>query len=117
MKCKKCGNEVDIGEVFCQKCGTAIQIVPEYNPLEDELEASVELPHDQFTEEQNRREEIRKMEEEKKKQLEVKRKKKQIQMLLCGFFLVFLVSGIVVGITIYLRYQEEHSFDYWYHSK
>ncbi len=114
MKCKKCGNEVDIGEVFCQKCGTAIQIVPEYNPLEDELEASVELPHDQFTEEQNRREEIRKMEEEKKKQLEVKRKKKQIQMLLCGFFLVFLVSGIVVGITIYLRYQEEHSFDYQY---
>ena len=40
LKCEKCGNEVDIGEIFCQYCGTPIQIVPEYNPLEDEIETS-----------------------------------------------------------------------------
>ena len=40
--CKKCGNEVDIGEVFCQKCGTAIQIVPDYNPLDSEIEVPLE---------------------------------------------------------------------------
>lgn len=109
MKCKKCGNEVDIGEVFCQKCGTAIQIVPEYNPLEDELEASVEMPHDQFTEELNRHEEIQEIE----KETTIKRKKR-IPIFLCGIFLFFLVSGIGIGITMYLRYQEEHSFDYQY---
>ena len=42
MVCKKCGNEVDIGEVFCQKCGTAIQIVPDYNPLDSEIEVPLE---------------------------------------------------------------------------
>ena len=42
MKCKNCGNDVDIGEVFCQKCGTAIQIVPDYNPLDFEIEVPLE---------------------------------------------------------------------------
>lgn len=114
MKCKKCGNEVDIGEVFCQKCGTAIQIVPEYNPLEDELEASVEMPHQQFTEELNRREDIQEMEEKKKQQLQTRKKQKRIQILLCGIFFLLLASGIGAGVTIYLRYQKEHSFDYQY---
>lgn len=114
MKCKKCGNEVDIGEVFCQKCGTAIQIVPEYNPLEDEVEASVEIPHNQFTEERNQREDIQEMEEEKKQQFESRKKRKRIQILLCGIFLLFLIGGITAGTTIYLRYQKVHSFAYQY---
>ena len=114
MKCKKCGNEVDIGEVFCQKCGTAIQIVPEYNPLEDELEASVEMPHNQFTEELNRSEEIQEPEEKKQGQLQIQKKRRQKQLLLCSILLFFLIGGIAVGTTVYLRYQEEHSFAYQY---
>lgn len=114
MKCKKCGNEVDIGEVFCQKCGTAIQIVPEYNPLEDEVEASVEIPHKKFTEELDRREDTYEIEERKKRKAQARKKKKQMQMLLCGVFLLLLVGGITAGTILYLRYQEEHSFDYQY---
>ena len=114
MKCKKCGNEVDIGEVFCQKCGTAIQIVPEYNPLEDELEASVEIPHKGFTQDLDTLEEVQKIEEEKKRQFQIKKKRKQTQILLCGIFLLFLLCGIAVGTISYLRYQKEHSFDYQY---
>jgi len=110
MKCKKCGNEVDIGEVFCQKCGTAIQIVPEYNPFEDELESSVEIPHKKFTEELTQRENS----QGRKKENDQARKKKKTQIFLCGILLLFLVGGIAVGTMIYLRYQEEHSFDYQY---
>lgn len=118
MKCKKCGNEVDIGEVFCQKCGTAIQIVPEYNPLEDEVEASVGMSDKKSTEELNQEEvsyktENSEIEEDKKKSEQAKKRKKQRQILLCGL-LLFLVGGIAVGTVLYLRYQEEHSFDYQY---
>jgi len=114
MKCKKCGNEVDIGEVFCQKCGTAIQIVPDYNPLEDEVQASVEISHKEFTEEMNRREDAAELEEKRKKRLQAKKKRRQKQLLLCGIFLILLAAGIAVGVRIYLNYQEEHSFAYQY---
>ena len=70
LKCEKCGNEVDIGEIFCQYCGTPIQIVPEYNPLEDEIETS-------FKEE-------KKKEKETIKEAEVTASEKEFNKLLMG---------------------------------
>jgi len=35
MKCQKCGVEIPEGKIYCEKCGTAIQMVPDYNPEED----------------------------------------------------------------------------------
>ena len=37
MICKKCGVEFENGLVYCPKCGESIQLVPEYNVLEEEL--------------------------------------------------------------------------------
>lgn len=112
MECKKCGNEVDVGEVFCQKCGTAIQIVPEYNPLEDEVETSVEISHREFTKERNPYEE--EWEEQKETQTEALKKRKRMWVLVCGIFFLFFVSVAAVGTVMYLRYQKEHSFAYQY---
>ncbi len=36
MKCSNCGNEIESGKLYCEKCGTEVQIVPTYNPLEDD---------------------------------------------------------------------------------
>lgn len=41
MKCKNCGAEIPKGFVYCEKCGAEVQIVPDYNPLEDVLTAQV----------------------------------------------------------------------------
>ncbi|WP_028243771.1 chitobiase/beta-hexosaminidase C-terminal domain-containing protein [Pseudobutyrivibrio ruminis] len=37
MNCKKCGAEIENGLMYCPKCGESIQLVPDYNVLEEEL--------------------------------------------------------------------------------
>lgn len=37
MKCRYCGAELAEDDLRCQVCGTEIQIVPDYNPLDDVL--------------------------------------------------------------------------------
>lgn len=37
MKCNFCGNEVEVGSVYCNKCGKEVLIVPEYNLLDDDI--------------------------------------------------------------------------------
>ena len=41
MKCSKCGAEIDAGSVFCKKCGEPVQMVPDYNILEDDFLVSL----------------------------------------------------------------------------
>lgn len=35
MFCAECGTELKEGELFCPNCGRGVQIVPDYNPIED----------------------------------------------------------------------------------
>ena len=37
MKCKKCGEEIESKLLYCPKCGEPIQLVPDYDVLEEEL--------------------------------------------------------------------------------
>lgn len=37
MKCTKCGTELEQGQLFCPKCGNEVQIVPDYNLMEDDI--------------------------------------------------------------------------------
>ena len=37
MICKKCGAEIENGLMYCPKCGESVQLVPDYNVLEEEL--------------------------------------------------------------------------------
>lgn len=41
MKCCKCGAELKTGSIYCENCGEAAQIVPDYNILEEDLLASL----------------------------------------------------------------------------
>ena len=41
MICKKCGEEIANGLMYCPKCGESIQLVPDYNELEEELLSKV----------------------------------------------------------------------------
>lgn len=37
MKCPNCENEIPEGTIYCEHCGQEIQIVPDYNMLEDDV--------------------------------------------------------------------------------
>ena len=41
MKCRKCGAECQDNQVFCNRCGAPIQVVPDFNLLEAELANSI----------------------------------------------------------------------------
>ncbi len=104
LKCEKCGNEVDIGEIFCQYCGTPIQIVPEYNPLEDEIETSFK--------EEKKKEELQKQEERKRIEIQKRHQRQKIQRILIG---VVCLCVVILGFSIYrvyVQYQKVHSYSY-----
>lgn len=35
MKCQKCGADIPEGKFYCVNCGSAVQMVPDYNPVDD----------------------------------------------------------------------------------
>lgn len=41
MKCSRCGEECKDNQAFCLKCGTPIQVVPDFNLIEAELASNV----------------------------------------------------------------------------
>ena len=46
MKCRYCKAEIPEGELYCKKCGHEVQIVPDYNPLDEMLTAQIQLDGD-----------------------------------------------------------------------
>ena len=49
MKCTHCGAEIPDGELYCSNCGAEVQIVPDYNPLDDVLAQEVKGSIDSYT--------------------------------------------------------------------
>nr|WP_307999128.1 chitobiase/beta-hexosaminidase C-terminal domain-containing protein [uncultured Merdimonas sp.] len=46
MKCRYCGYDIPEGELYCENCGKEVQIVPDYNPLDDMLTAQIKVSLD-----------------------------------------------------------------------
>lgn len=62
MQCPNCGSELKSGNLFCEICGQEVQIVPDYDPL-DELFIGQDR-----SEETKQKEKLNKLEEKPKKQ-------------------------------------------------
>ena len=104
MRCRKCGNEVDIGEVFCGKCGTAIQIVPDYNPFEEEIEVPIEEKSRMALEEERRK---------RRRADAVRRRKRKQRLLLTGAAVAMAV--ILLGVlALILYFKKVNSYEYLY---
>ena len=41
MRCTHCGADIPEDQMFCPECGAEVQIVPDYNPLDDVLAREV----------------------------------------------------------------------------
>lgn len=116
MKCENCGHEIAEGSIYCDFCGKEVQIVPDYNLLDDEILAEMlEDPKEKekrlledakkraAEEEAKRREEerLRKAEEEKKAAEERKKKQKRITIIAVVAAVVLVAAG--VGAYVFLH--------------
>lgn len=45
MKCPNCGSELEPGKIYCEHCGHEIQIVPDYDPMDEFLVGQDEVEH------------------------------------------------------------------------
>lgn len=103
MKCANCGKELKVGCIYCESCGKAVQLVPDYNVLEEDLL-------------------YRYIEEEKERPVTdtlaragIRKRKGQKDPTKRWVFLGFLVCLLcvcVTGIRYKIRYDHEHSFEW-----
>lgn len=129
MKCAKCGAEIKEGCIYCSVCGQEIQIVPDYNVLEEDFLAHI------LEDEENRniaakRKAAPQMKErtvnnhkqgsEKKRPVknhvaaEGKNQKKKSRI---GLIIGVAAAGVVIACGIMfgvMSYSNKHSFTYQY---
>lgn len=95
MKCPNCGKELKAGQLYCENCGYEIQIVPDYDPLDELLIGQDEAAEKPVSEEEKKEKEQEKAEnqqEAEKKHFGFRKKWILLSggLLLC--FAVFVVS-------------------------
>ena len=121
MNCFNCGASVSAEHKNCPYCGQSMQIVPDYNFLDDdninvlmkESEAAeAEKSVDKEAAERIRERKRQEREREKQRRLE---RKKQRQMILI-FITVVVVCGVLFAaffaVNDYIQTQNENSYDY-----
>lgn len=96
MKCKKCGNEVKAGEVYCPICGKEIQIVPDYNIFDEDISSALEEERGTAPKEEEK---------------PVDKKKRALWIVTAIIVVVAVIFGISVLIT---NNQKNKSFSYQY---
>lgn len=119
MKCKKCGAELKKGNVYCSSCGAEIQIVPDYNALDDDIsngwqgsETLEAEPEQRKTENTGKKSEHPRAEEpvsRKKKPMDGK--KKALIAVSCIVAVVALILVISIAVS---NHKKQNSFAYQY---
>ncbi|MBA4685947.1 chitobiase/beta-hexosaminidase C-terminal domain-containing protein [Candidatus Galacturonibacter soehngenii] len=120
MVCTKCGVELKDTDLFCLKCGAEVQIVPDYNPVEEIVIQNLALAQQNEIISQNTKEtqsdtkkiETKKVRKEEKVSSLHKKKTKRKTFLTFPRFASIVV--ICVFIAFFLWNKHKNSFAYQY---
>lgn len=113
MKCKKCGLVVKTGEVYCQNCGTEIQIVPDYSAFEEDITSAIST-HEKATVYQKKQELEEEFEKTIKNETAPKKKdKKKIALIIT--LSVIVVAALALCVSVFFSNRKKNqSFAYQY---
>lgn len=117
MKCRNCGNEIKAGEVFCSNCGKEIQIVPDYNDLEEKISNAISASNQSSSNATSKRQEIgceKRDEYDYENVVETDKKDKKKIALLVTSGIITIVAIILVASMFITNHQKNQSFDYQY---
>ncbi|MFP3154481.1 chitobiase/beta-hexosaminidase C-terminal domain-containing protein [Lachnospiraceae bacterium ZAX-1] len=103
MKCSRCNSELKLGCMYCSVCGKEVQIVSDYNLLEDDFLNSLLKEEKSFS----------KKEKSTSKKTIKKRNRKKLLMLILLIIIVLIVAAIVVA-TLLVNHRNATSFAYQY---
>lgn len=113
MKCTRCGAEIPKNYMYCSSCGKEVQLVPDYNFLEDDVLSSI--IQEGVKENASRSDLKEKVSKAKSSAKDLTRRKKK------GGYIVGAVCLIIAGAAlasflIYTDIQKKHanSYDYQY---
>lgn len=105
IRCKKCGAAIKDGQVFCPKCGTEIQLVPDFYSQESVSYAKKKREEDAKEEAKRRR-----IEEEAFERKKAIQRRKRIISLSLFFSLIILIFA--AAIFAFLFVKNNNSYDY-----
>lgn len=120
MNCTYCQNELSVGMVYCPKCGKPIQLVPEYNELEEELLIKIVEDKDKdnstkfiegvYVNNKTDEVELEELPEEKKDLSWLKKHLKS------KFVPLVIIIAVLILLVIILLFENiyMHSYDYYY---
>ncbi|SES71709.1 zinc-ribbon domain-containing protein [Pseudobutyrivibrio sp. C4] len=117
MKCKKCGAEIENGLMYCPSCGESIQLVPDYNVLEEELLSKVvedknKSKDDKFaTGVYQIQEEAPAANTPSKTQPQPKPEPKVFTKKIKAFLLVACLLVAIIGVCMFIPYMGAHTYD------
>lgn len=104
MKCPKCGNELEKGNMYCEICGEEIHIVPDFEP---EIENSIIETLSTVAMEVQPSDSDAKIAEDKEKEIQKNQNKRKI-LIGCIICALLFVSGvIIVAMVLFLDGSEK----------
>ncbi|MBO5371291.1 MAG: chitobiase/beta-hexosaminidase C-terminal domain-containing protein [Lachnospiraceae bacterium] len=106
MNCKECGAKIPKGSMYCKKCGKDIQLVPDYNYLEEDVLSNIiqegvkeNLPDEEVFSSASANHHSK--------------KKKRIWMIICSVCIVcVIIAAVVYFVKKDIAYKQANSYDY-----
>ncbi|WP_099468009.1 chitobiase/beta-hexosaminidase C-terminal domain-containing protein [Konateibacter massiliensis] len=121
MVCTKCGAELKESDLFCLHCGKEVQIVPDYNPVEEIVIQNIAQAQQSeiISDSTGVTKEIvpiKPSQKDKETDLHKKKTKKKRKITFSKVFIGVMILTVIIAVTAFsLWARHKNSFEYQYH--